>query len=58
MSLREEAIEIYGNAIVNQVEMMVEMSDADGMYTQYQDMGMDEHAECVEFLYFGYGNLF
>jgi len=53
MSLREEAIEIYGNAIVNQVEMMVEMSDADGMYTQYQDMGMDEHAECVEFLYFG-----
>ena len=58
MSLREEAIEIYGNAIVNQVEMMVEMSDADGMYTQYQDMGMDEHAECVEFLYFGQGNLF
>ena len=53
MSLREEEIEIYGNAIVNQVEMMVEMSDADGMYTQYQDMGMDEHAECVEFLYFG-----
>lgn len=51
--LRKEAIEIYGKSIVSEVEMMVEMSDADGMYTQYQDMGMDEHAECVEFLYFG-----
>ena len=56
--LRKEAIEIYGKSIVSEVIMMVEMSDADGMYTQFQDMGMDEHAECVEFLYFGQGNLF
>ena len=51
--LRKEAIEIYGRSIVSEVVMMVEMSDADGMYCQFQDMGMDEHAECVEFLYFG-----
>jgi len=50
--MRNEAIEIYGQAIVNEVMMMVELSDADGMYTMYQDMGKDEHAECVEFMYF------
>lgn len=50
--MRNEAIEIYGQEIVNEVMMMVELSDADGMYTMYQDMGKDEHAECVEFMYF------
>ena len=50
--MRNEAIEIYGQAIVNEVMMMVELSDADGMYTMFQDMGKDEHAECVEFMYF------
>jgi hypothetical protein len=51
--LVKEAIEIYGKAIVSEVSMMVEMSDPDGMYTQFEDMGMYDHAECVEFLYFG-----
>jgi len=50
--LRNEAIEIFGRDVVSEVQMMVEMSDADGMYTTYQDMGKDEHSECVEFLYF------
>lgn len=50
--MRNEAIKIYGQEIVNEVMMMVELSDADGMYTTYQDMGKDEHAECVEFMYF------
>jgi len=50
--MRNEAIEIYGQEIVNEVMMMVELSDADGMYTMFQDMGKDEHAECVEFMYF------
>lgn len=27
------------------------MADADGSYTTFQDMGMDEHAECTEFLF-------
>jgi hypothetical protein len=52
MSNRTEAIKTYGNSIVSEVEIMVDMSDADGMYTTYQDMGKDEHAECVEFMYF------
>ena len=51
--LRKEALGMYGENVVIEVEMMVEMSDPDGMFTQYQDMGMYEHAECIEFLYFG-----
>jgi len=52
MASRKEAIENYGSTIVSEVELMVDMSDADGMYSMYQDMGQDEHAECVEFMYF------
>lgn len=50
--IRKQAIGIYGHSIVTEVVMMVEVSDADGMYTMFQDMGKDEHAECVEFMYF------
>ena len=52
MASRKEAIEVYGMSVVSEVEQMVDMSDADGMYTTYQDMGQDEHAECVELMYF------
>jgi hypothetical protein len=48
----KKAVENYGRAIVNEVINLVEFSDADGMYTTFQDMGMDEHAECTEFLFF------
>ena len=48
----KEAIEIYGKTIVSEVCNYVYFSDADGMYTTFQDMGMDEHAECTEFIFF------
>lgn len=48
----KEAIETFGSQIVNEVIMLVEISDADGMYSHFEDMGMYEHAECVEFLFF------
>ncbi len=48
----KEAIEIFGIDVVSEVVTMVEISDADGMYTMFQDMGKDEQAECVEFMYF------
>jgi len=48
----KEAIENFGKKIVHEVLEFVEFSDADGMYTTFHDMGMDEHAECVEFIYF------
>jgi hypothetical protein len=48
----KEAIEIYGKTIVSEVCNLVFVSDADGSYTTFQDMGMDEHAECVEFIFF------
>jgi hypothetical protein len=31
---------------------VVAMSDADGAYTMFEDQGMFEFAEAVEFLYF------
>ena len=50
----KEAIEIYGKTIVSEVVNLVYMADADGSYTTFQDMGMDEHAECTEFLFFNW----
>ena len=48
----KEAIETYGPEIVAEVMNLVQMSDPDGCYTTFEDMGMFEHSECVEFLYF------
>ena len=50
--LIEEARSLFGNEVVNEVLSLVQVSDADGVYSMMQDMGMDDHAECVEFLYF------
>lgn len=48
----KEAYETYGKNAVDSVISMVEVSDPDGVYTLYQDLGMDEEAEIVEALYF------
>ena len=48
----KEAIEIFGRDIIAEVVSMVQLFDADGCYTTFQDMGKDDHAEAVEFLYF------
>lgn len=50
--LLEEAITLFGENTVYVVKEVVEMSDADGAYTMFEDLGQYEHAECVEFLYF------
>ncbi len=47
-----EAISIYGSDVVSTVIQMVEMSDPDGAHTMFEDEGMFQHAECVEFLFF------
>lgn len=48
----QEAIQLFGKTIVNEVMNLVYVSDADGVYSMFQDMGMDEHAECTEFIFF------
>lgn len=48
----QQAIEDFGKGIVSEVRTIVQFADADGAYTTFQDQGMYEHAECVEFLYF------
>jgi len=50
--LYEEAIKIYGQNIVYEVNEIVNISDPDGAYSMFEDLGKYEHAECVEFLYF------
>lgn len=48
----KEAIELFGKTIVSEVLNLVYVSDADGCYSMFQDMGMDDHAECTEFMFF------
>ena len=50
--LIQEAVQCFGSITVEEVIDMVRVSDPDCMYTLYQDMNMDEHAECVEMLFF------
>lgn len=50
--LIQDAIQCFGNIVVNEVVNVVYVSDADCAYSTFQDMGMDEHAECVEMLFF------
>jgi len=50
--LLQEAIEIFGPETVQQVQMVVDVSDTDGAWSLFNDMGHFEHMECVEFLYF------
>lgn len=49
-----EAIEMYGKELVTEVIEMVELTDPDGAYTQYEDYGMYIHAEIVDMLFFGH----
>ena len=48
----DEAIKIYGEDAVYQAMEVVAMSDPDGAYAMFEDNGMFEMAEAVEFLYF------
>ena len=50
--LIKDAIQCFGNVIVNEVSSVIYISDADCAYSTFQDMGMDQHAECVEMLFF------
>jgi hypothetical protein len=51
--LLNEAVEVFGKSLVHEVLEVVYLADADGAYSTFQDMGMDNHAECVEMLFFG-----
>ena len=48
----DEAIETYGEDIVQEVIDMVELSDPDGAYSLYEDQDMHFHVECLEVLYY------
>jgi len=50
--LLSDAIECFGGQIVAEVMEMVNLADPDCMYSTYQDMGMDQHADCLEMLFF------
>ena len=48
----DAAIAQFGEDAVYQAMEVVAMSDADGAYTMFEDMGLFDMAEVVEFLYF------
>jgi hypothetical protein len=48
----QDAITTYGSQVVSEVQEVVSMSDADGAWSLFEDMGMFEHAACLEDLYF------
>jgi hypothetical protein len=48
----QEAIEEFGAGLVYEVIEIVSVSDADGAYTMFGDMGIFDHQACVEMLYF------
>jgi hypothetical protein len=50
--LEKQARLDFGSQVVNEVIQITEVSDPDGAWSLFQDMGMFEHVECVEFLYF------
>lgn len=50
--LLSDAIECFGGQIVAEVMEMVHFADPDCMYSTYQDMGMNQHADCLEMLFF------
>ena len=50
--LIKDAIQCFGNIVVNEAISVVHVSDVDCAYSTFQDMGMDQHAECVEMLFF------
>lgn len=47
----DEAVKIFGAGIVTTVIELVDVCDADGVYTNFEDMGMYEHAECLSYLF-------
>ena len=53
----DEAIKRWGQDAVYQAMEVVAMSDPDGAYTMFEDLGIFDQAEVVEFLYLdGAGN--
>ena len=48
----QDAISEFGADIVHEVIEVVAVSDPDGAYSIFEDMGMFDHQICVEMLYF------
>jgi hypothetical protein len=47
-----EAVDAVGIEVANAAVAAVELSDADGAHSMFEDMGMFEHALAVEIIYF------
>ncbi len=47
-------IKEYGQQVVDEVMEMIELSDADGLWSMYNDLGLYNHAEVVELIFFNF----
>jgi hypothetical protein len=50
--LLAEAISTYGQQLVDEVIEIVSVSDADGAFSMFEDLGYYDHAEVISLLYF------
>ena len=50
--LEKQAIKEFGAGVVRMVIQAAELADPDMAWATFNDMGMFEHTDCVEFLYF------
>ncbi len=50
--MKKNAIKIFGLDIVNDVLLLVSISDVDGTKNLFQDEGKDKHLECLEYLFY------
>lgn len=50
--LYDECVSLYGQDIVNEAIEIVHLSDPDGAYSMFEDMGQYDHQEVVEMLFF------
>jgi|TARA_B100000768_G_scaffold177869_1_gene192721 hypothetical protein len=55
MTLNErflEAVDIFGKDVVDEVIAIVNLSDPDSAYVQFEDDDLKNHVACIEFIYF------
>lgn len=50
----DECVREYGKQVVDEVLEMIELSDADGLWSMYNDLGLYNHAEVVEHIFFNF----
>ena len=44
----QQAVAEYGQQMVDEIVMLIEMSCVDGTWALFKDLGQEEHVDCIE----------